>query len=161
MKSSTALGAVIACASLVMGSPLLAAETLSWPWQDKAPVDPALALLTRIDGLVVEASKEKEPALRIAVKAQAPTPGFTETKLTPRIGDPNDRIFAFDVRGRRPQDMTTQVLTPVAIDVAYPDAPLASVDVVEVYAKENCKAFSLKKKTEVECTMNPGSQDAP
>ncbi|WP_158007756.1 hypothetical protein [Methyloceanibacter marginalis] len=49
----------------------------------------------------------------------------------------------------------------MTIDVAYPDAPLGNVAVVEVYAKETCKAYSLKDKTEVACTMNPGSQQAP
>jgi hypothetical protein len=53
------------------------------------------------------------------------------------------------------------VLTPVTIDVEYEKAPIASVGVVEVYAKDNCLAFSLKTQTAVECTMNPGSQDIP
>lgn len=158
MKASIAFGAAIAWIGLLMCFPGLAAETQSWPWKDKAPVDPALALLSKVDALTVAVA---EGGLRITVEAQAPTPGFTEVRLTPRIGDPTDLIFAFDVRGRRPQDMTAQVLTPVTIDVVYPDAPLASVGVVEVYAQENCKAFSLRDKAEVECTMNPGSQQAP
>ncbi len=158
MKTSMAFGAAIAWIGLLTSVPGLAAETQSWPWKDKAPVDPALALLSKVDALTVEAA---EGSLRVTVEAQAPTPGFTEVGLTPRIGDPTDLVFAFDVRGRRPQDMTAQVLTPVTIDVTYPDAPLASVGVVEVYAQENCKALSLRDKAEVECTMNPGSQQAP
>jgi hypothetical protein len=161
MKSPVATGALMACASVITSFALVAAETKTWPWNDKTPVDPALALLSKVDTLKVAITELAEPALSISLEAQAPTPGFTEVKLTPRIGDPNDLVFAFDVRGRRPQDMTTQVLTPVTIDVEYSDAPLASVGVIEVYAQENCKAFSLKDKTEVECTMNPGSQQAP
>jgi hypothetical protein len=161
MKHPIALGAAIACASAVASLPLVAAGTQSWPWKDTAPVDPALALLTKVDSLTVAIGTSQPPALSVSVGAQAPTPGFTELKLTPRIGDQNDRIFAFDVRGRRPQEMTIQVLTPITIDIEYPDAPLASVGVVEVYAQQNCKAFSLKDNTEVECTMNPGSQQAP
>ncbi len=161
MKSPVAIGALIACASVFTSLPLVAAETQSWPWKDTAPVDPALALLQKVVSLKVAITDLKTPSLSISVDAEAPTPGFTELKLTPRIGDPNDRVFAFDVRGRRPQDMGTQADTPVTIDVAYADAPLASVGIVEVYAQENCKAFSLKDKTEVDCIMNPGSQQAP
>jgi|GEM_PF-443074 len=161
MKHPIALGAAIACASALTSLSLLAAETQSWPWKDTAPVDPALALLAKVDSFTIAISTLQPPTLSVSVTAQAPTPGFTELKLTPRIGDPTDLVFAFDVRGRRPQEMTTQVLTPVTIDTEYTDAPLASIGVVEVYAQENCKAFSLKDKIEVECTMNPGSQQAP
>lgn len=161
MKNPVAIGALIACATIFTSLSLLAAETQSWPWKNTAPVDPALAMLQKIDSLKVAITDLKPPSLSISVDAKAPTPGFTEVKLTPRLGDPNDLVFAFDVRGRRPQDMTNQVESPVTIDVAYADAPLASVGVVEVYAQDNCKAFSLKDKTEVECTMNPGSQQAP
>jgi hypothetical protein len=161
MKRLVAFGAVLACA-VPLSFSLLAAESRPWPWLDKAPVDPALALLTKVDTLEVSVSELKEtPTINVKVEAQAPTPGFTEIKLTPRIGDPGDLIFAFDVRGRRPQELATQVLTPVTIDVEYTNAPLASVGVVEVYAKDNCRAFNLKDKAESECTMNPGSQDIP
>ena len=161
MKSPVAFGAMITCAGLLASTAILAAETKTWPWLDQTPVDPALALLYRVDALSVSVTELAEPTLHIVVEAQAPTPGFTELKLTPRIGDPNDQIFAFDVRGRRPQEFVSQVLTPVTIDVEYENAPLASVSVVEVYAHDNCMAFSLKDNTEVECTMNPGSQDIP
>jgi hypothetical protein len=161
MKSPVAIGALIVCVSVFTSLPLLAAETQTWPWKDTAPVDPALALLEKVNSLKVEITDLTPPSLSVSVEAKAPTPGFTEVKLTPRLGNPNDLIFAFDVRGRRPQGSTNQVETPVTIDVAYADAPLASVGIVEVYAKDNCKAFSLKDKTEVECTMNPGSQQAP
>ena len=158
MKTPVAFGALIACVTVFAGLSH-AAETQSWPWNDKAPVDPALALLTKIDTLKVAIAELKTPTLSIMVEAQAPTTGFTEVKLTPRIGDPGDRVFAFDVRGRRPQE-AAGAPTAVTIDVEYADAPLASVGIVEIYAKDNCKAFSLEDKTEVECTMNPGSQQA-
>lgn len=160
MKSPLAYGVLIGCVT-AFASMASAAETQTWPWNDKAPVDPALALLTRVDTLKVAITELKTPTLGISVEAQAPTTGFSEVKLTPRIGSQTDGVFAFDVRGRRPQEAATQALTPVTIDVAYPDAPLGAVAVVEVYAKETCKAFSLKDKTEVACTMNPGSQQAP
>lgn len=161
MKNPVATGVMITCASLLASTALLAAETKNWPWNDAAPVDPALALLSNVDTLSVEITELKDPTLHIKVEAQAPTPGFTEIKLTPRIGDPNDKIFAFDVRGRRPQEIVTQVLTPVTIDVEYEGAPLASVGVIEVYSQANCLAYSFKTKTAVDCTMNPGSQQAP
>jgi hypothetical protein len=159
MKRSVALGALIGCGTM-FASLSFANETQSWPWNDKAPVDPALALLNKINTFEVSISELKSPTLAVQVEAEAPTAGFTEIKLTPRIGM-SDGVFAFDVRGRRPQEAAAQVLTPVTIDVEYSDAPIAKIAVVEVYAKENCKAFSLKDKTEVECLMNPGSQDIP
>ena len=158
MRPSAVFIVLICGAGVVAGSVLAAPEQQTWPWKDKAPVDPALALLTRVDTLSVAIT---EQTLGISVEAQAPTPGFTEVKLTPRIGSQSDKVFAFDVRGRRPQEPVSQVLTPVSIDMTYPDAPIASIIVVEVYAQENCKAFSLMDKTEVDCTMNPGSQQAP
>lgn len=159
MKSPIALGALIGCSTL-FASLSYTAETRSWPWNDKAPVDPALSLLTQIDTLKVSITELETPTLAILVEAKAPTPEFTEIKLTPRIGSQTTGVFAFDVRGRRPQN-AAQVPTPVTIDVEYGDAPTKAVAVVEVYAKENCKAFSLRDKAEVECTMNPGSQQAP
>ena len=56
-----------------------------------------------------------------------------ETRLTPRVGDPNDLIFAFDAKGRPPQDMTIQVVTPVTFTAEYTGAPIDKVGVVEVY----------------------------
>lgn len=159
MKSPVASGVLIGCV-IMFATLSFAAETRSWPFNNKAPVDPALALLTKINTFKVAVTKLKTPTLSILVEADAPTPGFSEVKLTPRIGM-SDGVFAFDVRGRRPQEAVAQVLTPVTIDVEYADAPLAAIAVVEVYSKENCKAFSLKDKTEVDCIMNPGSQEAP
>lgn len=161
MKPPIALGAAIASIGVFTSLSLLAADTQQWPWKNTAPVDPALALLANVDTLTVSIGGSQPPTLTVSVGAQAPTPGFTELTLTPRFGDPNDVIFAFDARGRRPQEMTIQVLTPVRISAEYADAPLSSVGVIEVYAQGNCKAFSLKDKAEVECTMNPGSQQAP
>ncbi|MGH6865053.1 MAG: hypothetical protein ACREDO_02480 [Methyloceanibacter sp.] len=158
MKRPIVAGAPIALVAVLAGLTLHAADTLTWPWKDKKPADPALALLSKIDELVVSVSATKPQALTISVKASAPTSGFTELQLTPRIGDPKDLIFAFDARGRSPQDTTTQVITPVTINAVYGNAPLGSVRVIEVYAQDNCKAYSLKDKSEVPCTQKSGPQ---
>ncbi len=50
------------------------------------------------------------------------------------MGDPKDLIFAFDAKGRPPQDMTIQVVTPVSFTVEYSDAPIDKIGVVEVNA---------------------------
>ena len=73
------------------------------------------------------------------------------------MGDPKDLIFAFDAKGRPPQDMTIQVVTPVSFSVEYSDAPIDKVGVIEVYGQSNCKAFSVTDNKAVECT----SQSAP
>ncbi|MGH6736990.1 MAG: hypothetical protein ACRECX_13080 [Methyloceanibacter sp.] len=158
MRVPAIVGALTACIGVLASILPLAAETQPWPWIDLKTPDPALALLSRVDGLTVTPAGQ---TLKISVEAQAPTPKFTELQLTPRIGDPKDLIFAFDVRGRTPQDFVAQVLTPVTIDAEYSDVPLVSVGVVEVYAQENCQAFSLKDNKAVECTMKPGSQQVP
>jgi hypothetical protein len=128
------------------------ADPLIWPWKDKKPPDPALAMLTSVESVSVAINKKNPPTVMITVNASAPTPGFTELQLTPRIGDPTDLIFSFDAKGRPPQDMTIQVITPVEINVEYSDAPIDSLGVVEVHGQTNCKAFSLKENKEVECT---------
>ncbi|HXG79109.1 MAG TPA: hypothetical protein VNJ31_07225 [Methyloceanibacter sp.] len=143
-----ALFAVLLAASL---SPA-AAETVIWPWKDKTPPDPALTMLTSIESVGVAVNKTNPPTVTVTVHATAPTPNFTELQLTPRIGDPKDLIFSFDAKGRPPQDMTIQVLSPVEINVEYSDAPMESLGVIEVYGQSNCKAFSVKDNKEVECT---------
>jgi hypothetical protein len=122
-----------------------------WPWKDKMPPDPALAILTSVEGVSVAVNKTNPPTVTIEVSATAPTPGFSELQLTPRIGDPKDKIFSFDAKGRPPQDMTIQVITPVDISAEFSDAPFESLGVVEVYGQTNCKAFSVKDNKEVEC----------
>ncbi len=82
----------------------------------------------------------------------APTPGYSELQLTPRMGDPNDRIFAFDARGRAPQDVTDQVETAVNIEASYTGAPIGKFDVIEVYGKDNCMGYSLTDSKPVECS---------
>jgi hypothetical protein len=128
------------------------ADPLIWPWKDKMPPDPALAILTSVESVSVAINKSDPPTVAIKVSATAPTPNFTELQLTPRIGDPKDKIFSFDAKGRPPQDMTIQVITPVDISAEFSDAPIESLGVVEVYGQTNCKAFSLTDNKEVECT---------
>jgi hypothetical protein len=128
------------------------ADTRLWPWKDKMPPDPALAMLTSVEGVTAAINKKNPPTVMISVSATAPTPNFTELQLIPRIGDPKDLIFSFDAKGRPPQDMTIQVPNPVEISAEYTDAPIDSLGIVEVYGQTNCKAFSLKDNKEVECT---------
>ena len=156
MRVPVTVVALTACFGLFASVLSLAADTQPWPWKEPKTPDPALALLSEVGQLAVTATEGE--SLKISVEAQAPTPKFTELQFTPRIGDPKDLIFAFDVRGRPPQGFVAQVLTPVTIEAEYTDVPLVSVGVVEVYAQGNCKAFSLKDKKDVECTMKPGSQ---
>ncbi len=135
--------------AVILATPLIAADTLPWPWTSKMPPDPALVVLPKVASVSASADKA---IVNISVKATAPTPDFTELKLTPRIGDPKDRIFAFDVRGRAPQGAAGEVLTDVTIEASYTDAPLGKFDVIEVYAKDNCVAYSLTEAKQVECT---------
>ena len=153
MQRSAHLAALVVSLTLIAASASAAcADPLIWPWKDKMPPDPALAMLTSVESVTVVINKRNPPTLGITVGASAPTPGFTELQLTPRIGDPKDQIFSFDAKGRPPQDMTIQVITPVTIDVEYSDPPIDSLGVVEVYGQTNCKAFSLKDNKETECT---------
>jgi hypothetical protein len=135
-------------AMVVLATPLLAAETEPWPWKEKAPVDPALATLSHVEDVTAAID---DSVLTIAVKAVAPGPGFSGLTLTPRLGDPDDRIFAFDARGRAPQEIASQVLTPVTLAMSYADAPLAKLDRIEVYANDNCMAYSVRDKKPADC----------
>ena len=124
--------AMLAAIALFVAAPVFAASPQAWPWKSKAPPDPALAALSHIEGVTAGIA---EGAVSISVKAMAPA-----------------RIFAFDARGRAPQQVTTQVLTPVTIEVSYADAPIAKLEVIEVYSNDNCLAYSLKDSKPVECT---------
>jgi hypothetical protein len=153
MKRPALTGAVLAStAMLATALPLFAADTLTWPWNDKTPPDPALSVLTSVESVKAGINKVKPPTIAISIEASAPTPGFSEFQLVPRMGDPNDLIFAFDAKGRPSQDPTQQVVTPVTISVEYSEAPVDKVGVVEVYSQSNCKAFSLTYNKEVDCT---------
>ena len=153
MNRSALLAALIALAAiLAAGLAPAGAETLLWPWKDKTPPDPALGVLTSVESVSVAISKADPPTVTITVSATAPTPGYSELQLTSRIGDPKDLIFAFDAKGRPPQDLTIQVITPVSITAEYTEAPIESLGVVEVYGQTNCKAFSVKDNKETECT---------
>lgn len=158
MKAPARLAALAATAVMAMTGSLLAADVLPWPWKDKGPNDPALALLTSIEDLSVVVNDKATPAtVTISVKATAPTPRFTELQLAYRMGDTADLKFEFDARGRPPQDMTTQELTPVTITAEYADPPLAKLEIIEVYAKDNCMSFSVKDKAKVDCKPRPGT----
>ncbi|MGV1015170.1 MAG: hypothetical protein ACOYB4_09395 [Methyloceanibacter sp.] len=152
MKNSILIGALIALAGLA-ASPLLA-EPRPWPWKDKTPPDPALVTLTSIEKVTASLSSAEPPVLTVTVEASAPAPGFTELQFAPRIGDPKDLIFAFDAKGRPPQDMSTQVVSPVTVTADYADPPADKVGVVEVHAQNNCKAFSIKNNQETACTSS-------
>jgi hypothetical protein len=151
--------AMLAAIALFVAAPVLAAAPQPWPWKAKAPRDPALATLSHIEGVTASVA---EGTVSIAVKAMAPAPGYTELQLVSRMGDPTDRIFAFDACGRAPQQVTSQVLTPVTIEVPYTDAPIAKLEVIEVYSNDNCLAYSLKDSKPVECTSRamPQKPDA-
>ena len=62
-----------------------------------------------------------------------------------------------DAKGRPPQDMTIQVVTPVTFSVEFAGVPIEKLGVVEVNTLENCKAFSVTENKPMECT----SQSAP
>jgi hypothetical protein len=150
MKRPILIGALTVFAALA-ASPL-AADTRPWPWKDKTPPDPALVTLSSVKGVTASISQSDKPILTVTVEASAPVPGYSGLQLTPRIGDPKDLIFAFDAKGRPPQDMSTQVETPVTITLEYADAPTEKVGVVEIYSQSNCKAFSITDNKETECT---------
>ena len=158
MNRSTPLGILIAAFGIACaGAPLFAAEPQPWPWKSKLPPDPALVSLTSVEDVTAAINKSNPPTVTITVNASAPTPDFSELQLAPRMGDPNDLIFAFDVKGRPSQDQTNQVTTPVTFTVEYTDAPIDKVGVVEINAQNNCKAFSLTENKAVDCT----SQSTP
>ena len=158
MNRPVLLGALTAFLAVMTASlPLLAADPLPWPWKSKLPPDPALVELVSVEGVTVVINKSNPPTVGITVSATAPTPNYTELQLTPRMGDPKDLIFAFDAKGRPPQDMTIQVTEPVTFSVEYIDAPLDKVGVIEVNGASNCKAFSVTENKATECT----SQSAP
>ena len=148
--------ASLAVIALLLATPVLAASPLPWPWKAKAPRDPALATLPHIDAVSASVA---ENIVSVTVEAMAPAPGYTELQLVPRMGDPKDRIFAFDACGRAPQEVTSQLLTPVTIEVSYADAPIAKLEAIEVYSNDNCVAYSLKDNKKVECTSKAIPQE--
>jgi hypothetical protein len=153
MNRPVLLGALIAAFGIVSATtPLVGADAQPWPWKSKLPPDPALVVLTSVEDVTAAINKSDPPTLTITVNASAPTPNYSELQLTPRMGDPKDLIFAFDAKGRPPQDLSTQVITPVSFTVAYTDLPIEKVGVVEVNAQEGCKAFSLTENKAVPCT---------
>jgi hypothetical protein len=142
----------LATLALPAATPVSAADPLPWPWKAKTPPDLALVVLPSVKAVTV---KLDNSIVSMTVEVEAPTPNYSELQLTPRIGDPKDRIFAFDARGRAPQEVAAEVITPVTIEAAYADAPIGKFDVVEVYAKANCVGYSVKEAKPVECKSKP------
>lgn len=131
----------------------VAAEPKLWPFAEKAPRDPALGLLQKVDSLDVKIGDLDEKLITIDVKATAPRPGYTDLTLVNRPGKLNDRIFAFELRGRPPQTPDKEETpTEMTAGGTYKDAPVGEIDAIEVYAEDNCIAYSLVEKKTVECT---------
>jgi hypothetical protein len=139
-------------AMAMLSATVLAADTLPWPWASKSTPDPALAALTEVGDVTASVEKSDKPLVAITVTATAPTPNYSELQLIPRMGDPNDLIFAFDAKGRPPQNVKEETPTQVTISAKYSDAPVAKVGVIEIYGQKNCKAFSIADDKAVECT---------
>jgi hypothetical protein len=150
MKRTILVGA--AAAAVLMSASVFAADTIPWPWASKSTPDPALAALTEIGDVTASIEKSDKPLVSITVSATAPTANYSDLQLVPRMGDPNDLIFAFDAKGRPPQDVSEEAATQVTINGKYSDAPVAKVGVIEVYGQNNCKAFSVTDNKAVECT---------
>ena len=152
MKRPTVIGAMVASAAVMTISlSLLAAEPETWPWKSKLPPNPALVQLSSVESISVVINKSDSPTIAITVNASAPSPGFSEFQLAPRMGDPKDLVFSFDAKERPSQDMTKQEVTPVSFTLEYKDAPIEKVGVIEVYGQSNCKAFSVTDNKETEC----------
>jgi hypothetical protein len=150
MNRTILFGAVAAL--VLMSAGALAADTLPWPWASKSTPDPALAALTEVGDVSATIDKSEKPLVSITVDATAPTPNYSDLQLVPRMGDPKDLIFAFDAKGRPPQNVSDEAPTQVTISAKYSDAPVAKVGVIEVYGQKNCKAFSVADNKAVECT---------
>ena len=139
-------------ATAMMSASAFAADTIPWPWASKSTPDPALATVTEINDVTASIEKSDKPLVAITVNATAPTANYSELQLVPRMGDPNDLIFAFDAKGRPPQNVADEAPSPITISGKYADAPIAKVGVIEVYGQNNCKAFSIADNKAVECT---------
>jgi hypothetical protein len=150
MNRKIVFGAVAAAA--MMSASVFADDALPWPWTSKSTPDPALAALTEIVDVAASIDKSDKPLVSITVNATAPTPNYSDLQLVPRMGDPKDLIFAFDAKGRPPQNVSDEAPTQVTISAKYSDAPVAKVGVIEVYGQKNCKALSITDNKAVECT---------
>ncbi len=146
----------IALLAIMAITPTISWSAESWPWTAKTPLDPALTILSKVTSMTASA---EDKIVKISVKAAAPKAGYSELQLTARHGDPNDRVFAFDARGRAPQQ-GADVETDVSIEASYEDAPIGKFDTIEVYSKSNCVGFSLTHNLPVSCTGKP-QPDAP
>jgi hypothetical protein len=142
----------IAVLTILAATPAFAADPQPWPWKAKLPPDLALVVLSTVKSVT---AKIDNAILRVSVEAEAPTPNYSEFQLTPRMGDPNDRIFVFDARGRSPDTVQAEVLSPATIEAAYSGAPIGKFDVIEIYGTANCMGYSVKDNKPVECTSKP------
>jgi hypothetical protein len=150
MNRKIVFGAVAATA--MVSASVFADDTLPWPWASKSTPDPALAVLTEIGDVTASIDKSDKPLVSITVNATAPTPNYSDLQLVPRMGDPKDLIFAFDAKGRPPQNVSDEAPTQVTISAKYSGAPTAKVGVIEVFGQNNCKGFSITDNKAVECT---------
>ncbi|ODA68418.1 hypothetical protein A7A08_00241 [Methyloligella halotolerans] len=149
----TKLSALFLAVLIGSSATALAAEPKVWPFAEKAPRDPALGLLQKVDSLEVSVTDIDPKLVTIDVKATAPRPGYTDVTLVNRPGKLNDRIFAFELRGRPPQQPAKDVEpTEMTAGGTYKDAPVGEIEVIEIYAEQNCVAYSLAEKKTVECT---------
>ena len=66
------VGTAILCASAFMAISAQSADTKTWPWVDKTPLNLALATLPKIDSVTVDIDKLDPPTVTVSVKAKAP-----------------------------------------------------------------------------------------
>ncbi len=127
---------------------------IKWPFGQKVPPNPALGMLDKIDDVSVDISKTDPQLITITVKAMAPRPGYSDLTLVDKPGPLDDMTFAFEARGRPPQDMTQKPqATEVTLTGTYKDAPIAKVQSIEIYANQNCVAYSVADHTTGNCKV--------
>ena len=120
----------------------------------ESAADPALATLSHVDD--VTRRRQRVRSVDHRGQGHGAGPGLQRSsQLTPRMGDPNDRIFAFDAAGAR----RTRTCEPGAdageLERSHtPMRPSSKLDVIEVYANDNCMAYSVKDKKPIECTRS-------
>lgn len=123
-----------------------------WPFNTGKLPNPALGLMSKVDGIKVAVGGNKSKLLTITVEATAPREGYSDLTLVGRPGPKDDQTFAFDARGRPPENMTAAAQpTPVTVQGTFANAPVSSVKTVEIYAEHNCIAYSVVKKTTGPC----------
>jgi hypothetical protein len=153
MKMPLFLAAAGLFACSIIGS-AAAAQTKPWPFNVKTPPNPALGLMNSIDDVKVSVSASDPKLITITVQATAPGPGYSNLTLVGKPGPLNDLTFAFEARGRPPQQTSPQPEpTQVTLGGTYEDAPIAKVKTVEIYARNNCMAYSVADGKTGPCTV--------